>query len=1452
MSNELVSLGNRNVNVPFQTLFLNFARKYYSGEQIIDRDKNILLSKLDISLNETSESGFLMIKIYNNLNDDFQKIFAVEQLKVTECKTPNNRNLSSNESHYIVPAILLIKPTREGESISTILNERIQGETEFINDVEGCHLYKQCTAKLKNGQICKNPSLIKKSDSVFEKFCGRHLPPNTNKEELTNTNKRELSADNIYQEHISYNPIGNNLILEIVDPADFKIKLEHKIMIQPQGKQKQTYNLVGLIFHIRSSAHYVAHVKRGEKWYFVDDSLIKKLEEINKDDVFVFKYRNQKISPCMIFYAKTKTGTINIPPVRLEQSGSSCFFDALFDIILGLRSVQKWVDAYSPKYTRQERLTRRAKKQEANLTKKNRSNENKEDGDKNSFRRSNNNDNDNDNDNEDRYGYGDGDRDGDGDGDGDGDRDGDRDRDGNGNGDGNKDGNKDGDGDRANNKKNSDEICDKQITFNQRKKGDIDCSLNVSSKKWQLGMYDKYNYQKSGRQYIASDQLFQVQGQIKPDPMWKKIVYTPTTYIYIISKTINNETFYKIGEGGKGASNTTGTGRLGNAQTYLIPGTIDAGFLVHYLLYFRKNYHIDSKFIGQHIEKQIHATLQTLFPASSISFANNNASEWYSIKDKERNFFFGFVFDIIGSFHEKRMKPLEITRVSPDGEDEKIELPSPTEIFERMKSNPDAAKVLKIVETFNLRYIRPLNQTFTLIDRNDKNLVDGYLTELRNIYIGEGNSVTLTSGEDAIFRATHTFTVTEIRKHRKHAYQRGLNNRLVYATVQPMNNQTTITPLKAIEWKDNSKNAIYYVDIHLFLKKLTPFNNQSEERKRKLKEIYEFFAIHYEKNYIEVPLPVEIYPMYFLNERFQDACGSNFVNEVIPGKYHDDYSIEIDQNTDDQENENENEEDEEHDDEVNHKPETVFSWKVIQYDKKMIKRIKWNKETLTGQQDTYEFIPVLRLMKIADVQAMQNMSNTESTNIKNPWRKLSWTETKNVIINGQSYEKGDTVEIDDSQFLIIINDMPSTESTQTLTYIITGLYNDKNLDETLNPLMVVKEKKRGEKILRNQESFYTSANPHIMGNHIQMVKPARFIPPAEPKYKDGDVIKLKDIQDFYDDIPVLSNNNELAKKWKGVHYVHIISLSKTNYGISFFPPYDTPTYWESNHTSRTYIIDIRIDKIERLSTLVVTNNDLVALNTYKNKLPFQITGIEAIISHSPRREKREGVQTYHVKWAAANGIVIEPEQSKENLENLAKAQVELYWSKKLTPVDAYNADHIDDDKDKKEFARENVEKIVTNINKRENLRRAFSLTIDTEYGFKIGDMFFIQDVFYFLSYFTTDLESNGLSLKYGLCEPTERKNGRVKEYTFRQLLAELGGSTITYLRDNIPSGKKAYFKGMLDRYNNILRAEQNRQPRNTRKTIPKTKKTTTQKTKVKPTIRQTKEKRGGEIQLPHK
>ena len=1388
MSHALIEKKKRREgeDLSFQTLFLTFAEKYYTdSENITAEDKNVILNKLNIPLNEYDESAHLFNRIFNNLNSEFRKIFAVKQTILRECKTQNDKTISKNEDDSIFPMMIIEHLSIQEEKVSKIVNERIVGETDTINDIEGCHLFKQCTAKLKNGQTCRNPSLIRKSTTVFGDFCGRHLDqgPNSNKEDWINTNKKTLSADNIFQKHTTHTPIGESLIIEFNNadkPDEFKFELEHTITIQV-GRNKQTYNLVGLIFHV-SASHYVSHIKRGNTWYFVDDSVHKELTVIQPDKVFKYK---TKTPPYMVFYTKGKTKAI--PPVRLLQTGNTCYFDCLIDTLLGLQSVRNWVDANSNNYTRKERHRRRAHRPDVNMTKKNRRNDQNDDQNDGENDGENDDQNDDQNDNQNIS-------------------------------------NRPGEKDKDTNEDKR-EICDKKISFNRRKRGDIDCSLNVSSHNWKIGMYDQYDYKNSGRQYLASDPVFKVQGQDKPDPLWlPDIINEPTTYIYIISKTINKETFYKIGEGGKGSGGKdadSGTGRLGNAQTYLIPGSIDAGFLVHYLMFFRKDFHIDSKYIGQHVEKQIHATLQTLFPAASITFSSSQASEWYSIKENERNFFFGFVFDIIGSFHLDRIKPLEITRVSPDGKDEKIKLPSTKDISERMNSNAEYIKVKGIIDQFNLRYMRSHDKIF--IDRNNQDEIKEHLAVLSDTYINK-DPVTLSK---PIFKGTHIFIVTEIKRHPNYRQHTGLNNRLIYVTLQPSIPSDKITTDKAVPGFETISKPIYYVEVHLFLENLKPFVHYTDERKEKLEDIYNFFKNHYQDNQSEVPLPAQFYPSYFLKKPFQDKCGTNFMKEGTIGQYHDDYSVEIDNNADADEHEDTNQTKQPN--EVTNPTEKIYSWKVVKYENQMIGRKKCDAKTHVVLDDTIEFISVLRLMKIAEVLEMKHLKNTTGTGPKNPWRRQSWKEeVKSVIIDGQSYQKGDTVLIDDSQF---VNDKPSTESNGRLTYIITAFYNDTNLDTTLNPVIVVKEKIKGEQIKRDQESKYTSANPDVMIGHIEMVKPGRDMPPVEPAYKERYILKINEIKDLYDDIPPLSNNNELAKKWKGVHYVKIVNLTKLNYGVSFFPPYDIPSYWHSNQKEKNYIIDIPIEKLERHSKQI--NNNDRALEQYKRKLPFQITGVEAIISHLPKNANRGNVQTYRVKWAATNGIVIEPVQSKENIENFAKTQADLYWQKKSTPIDAYNADHIEDEKEKNNFARENVQRIVTNKNRPENLRRAFTLTIDTDHGFKIGDMFLIDEVFYFLSYFTTDLESNdGSSYKYGLCEPAERNKGRVKEFTFRRLLDELGKSTIKYFSDDIPQVRKEYFQGMTDRYNNLLREEQNRLPRNTRKKT--SKKPSTKKNNDKP------------------
>ena len=148
-----------------------------------------------------------------------------------------------------------------------------------------------------------------------------------------------------------------------------------------------------------------------------------------------------------------------------------------------------------------------------------------------------------------------------------------------------------------------------KITFMERTQGKV-CDLHTNIWEENKDVYrSNKTFQKSGRIFNASetnsknDKIFHISGRYLTDPLYKKytIYTTPTTattYIYIISKLIDNKIYFKVGEGGKGESR--GTGRLGDAQTYLIPGLEEeSGYNVHFVFFFRKNLHNNSKYIGQ-------------------------------------------------------------------------------------------------------------------------------------------------------------------------------------------------------------------------------------------------------------------------------------------------------------------------------------------------------------------------------------------------------------------------------------------------------------------------------------------------------------------------------------------------------------------------------------------------------------------------------------------------------------------------------------------------------------------------------------------------------------------------------------------------------------------------------------------------------------------------------------
>lgn len=179
----------------------------------------------------------------------------------------------------------------------------------------------------------------------------------------------------------------------------------------------------------------------------------------------------------------------------------------------------------------------------------------------------------------------------------------------------------------------------------------------------------------SGRIFNGSEEVFKTVENVKclENPQFPE----PTSYIYIISKQMGGDIYYKIGIGGTGYKNTNDdeiqSGRLSSAQTFLVIGLgEEASFKVHYLFFFRQKKRETLEKNGSHvIEQLIHKFLQNdIFRSASILFPSGARSEWYLVPKHQQKLFLGIVFDLMGFFTQKQTqgypyKPCEIWKLVP-------------------------------------------------------------------------------------------------------------------------------------------------------------------------------------------------------------------------------------------------------------------------------------------------------------------------------------------------------------------------------------------------------------------------------------------------------------------------------------------------------------------------------------------------------------------------------------------------------------------------------------------------------------------------------------------------------------------------------------------------------------------------------------------------------------------
>ena len=495
-----------------------------------------------------------------------------------------------------------------------------------------------------------------------------------------------------------------------------------------------------------------------------------------------------------------------------------------------------------------------------------------------------------------------------------------------------------------------------KITFIDRKKGKI-CDLYTNIWEENKDVYrSNKTFQKSGRIFNASetnsknDKIFHISGRYLTDPLYKKytIYTTPTTattYIYIISKLIDNKIYFKVGEGGKGESR--GTGRLGDAQTYLIPGLEEeSGYNVHFVFFFRKNLHNNSKYIGQQIEQQIHSVLQKYFKPINISYPNGEASEWYLLQTtSEQLFFIGFVFDIIGCYDHEKTKPLEIWKYSKTTP-VRSKVSIPTGVIKRMRLDNTYKTIESKLIEFNLRKKqRPIGM---IIDKNDTLKYNEQLSELRQFFNFSARDNIRNKPYSLVFDNIYVQLVDfkiHSASHQLEKYSK------YYVVLEPRLGTTKENLQEFFEKKGKKTQEIYItnsIQVLLGLKDFLELYKTyyiKEPSQWPLNHIYEFYqSSQYEKNIEVIASPSSQIPSWYSQTAVQMHWAQKMTNDK-EWKYHEDTSVSDDDTV------------------------TLRKWEVHGYDDEDGVRLKRFQLDSNNQKidNTEEEVSVLRIMKIKNV-----------------------------------------------------------------------------------------------------------------------------------------------------------------------------------------------------------------------------------------------------------------------------------------------------------------------------------------------------------------------------------------------------------------------------------------------------------------------------------------------------
>lgn len=798
--------------------------------------------------------------------------------------------------------------------------------------------------------------------------------------------------------------------------------------------------------------------------------------------------------------------------------------------------------------------------------------------------------------------------------------------------------------------------CTQPLWYHDRKNGKgRDCPLYIDKLRNKTA-YEKvvFKTKSLGREYMSNDEVFQYLESLLSKVQTNLITGVQEArkaYMYIISKQISGQVYYKLG-----LSEKPNLSRIVGAQTFLIPGLdTDVGFQIHMIMTFpTENIGNSDQYVCFYVEKMCHKILRFYFKAANLKFGNDESSEWYLIPEAYGVYFCGFILDIVATFAynsedaRKQLAPQNIWIFSEKKPIQELKLPPSREVLKRLRKDDRYNQVMDVFDHFGLRHIRDFANTLTVeIQPSDKIQAKGTKDVFEKELLGsDGEPVTyfLPSRDES-------FLLTKIIKNQyKFSVGQPLQTGEIYGIITLENRDIFRKQnIDLIPYTTDSTGVFVEFCIHIgdLLEIVKPVDSDLLEswplkthyeyyQKRKDSSTKKQFAISH--NFVA--------PQWYFQVDVQRRFARKFIQGVIQSQKkqlkHEHRDTSLTDST------------------------IIYTWTLT--GQSILKEQPHEDETKNRIRSAYyvvrsrpqgnttvtEEVPVVRLMHLWKVKESDLDAEVKTTRF--PGHKqikiredLVLKENNHIRIpKGLLFQSLEDDEFDETVLVFLIRDIYSKryDDNEEMVYV-RGLIKfpfDEIPDDTLYVIMVKTIETHADKIALIEE----------------------------PKLKKGQVIKAKP--------SVVDDFGEEDTKESQYHYAKIVDVQidyDFMYRIQYFPPFDKVEPWAIPETNKealkagqhpnpkekhleTWDRDILEGpnvSVVKLTNTLENKKEKTLFENYKKKLAKFKQPVARVLSHLPAKATTiEETKIYHVVFGNKSKGKIPASELSVELED-------AYWGR---------------------------------------------------------------------------------------------------------------------------------------------------------------------------------------------